>query len=995
VTSLFLNGFSTTASFIGGGSIFLSLTITHFWYGLTRYPSVWNNFVSDGLVGSTTDENFAEIRDICSYYYDSQKETNSQMEAFLVTLPFTFIYHFNAYVLTLVYFVFVGGIQPERAGKRNAPSSITVSVFASNFMVVLLWFLGGKIGVVLSTATKIFNQNFYNALLFRRSFKDFALSFVFGNVLVIQDKDSSAARATAVASAFTVGASGIALAQVAHLRGLDAGSATEEKENNSQRTLTKSNKGKDKRGQSLSLSPDSTLRDTSFSDGLVDPSSPTGSAQDASSPTQAHNKREGADLPTGQTDNSIVASEEGGLVNDDGNVAANRESKLEGRDGSMRTSVIYEGSSSSRLKHIATIYSDNETSVRIDTYPSGMEKTAEQHSRDAPNFSKKTEISVSGKKDIDDSSTDFLNPSDVHIDLENHPGTIAWRNCISDAVEKFPIKAYTFRKHNWVMKKMQGRAFFVKENGNPRRKLNRSEIKMRSKIFHEKQNDLRKQIAGILTDLKDLKKNHNSSKSSSDHSRNSKKSTVPIEVDEKPLGILTKESSVDEEKKKREKLKGDAASAAKDSLVESSKESTISTLTQSNPPLPINPESRSTPWIQGPTEEARDVNTTGATENDSNHLRNSIYRILEYTSWLENLNPLREGDGTPLNKSRNQGEEAGDKGEGGAHTSPAEITADEVATGGIELVRDTPYWHSLVDDMPTQRRLGVPSSIRKRSDGVCNGKDPPKTIHWDVEKRHFIDTADVKSTDGRKLPPLWRRALHMKKGNARKGQYLSSDEPVEKHAEAVPTKARRRNGVSFWRKRRSIDVIIVDEEQQQQQTPEDFVPNRLKKEKSFEPIRYAKESRHEEADERVGIHRTGRDSTPKRNPRGKVGNINDDSRREAPVISPRSRPLSPYEQILTIIDKEYLEAWEGGDSCSQSGERSDPSEYPEDSRTGDLVKDGGGGKCCTMKNTMTCDDSFGFAGACAVRTASDDVGLNPLDDDVRDVGLPSETVGSF
>lgn len=1010
VMSLFLNGFSIPASILGATSLFLSLTITHFWYGISRYPSIWNNYVSSDLVGSRLDKNFAEIRDICGCYHNGHNRSDSQLAAFLITLPFTFLYHINGFGMTLIFRTFGVSPSPDEVDGTNIPQSISVSVHVTNIIMVLLWFLGGNVGVALATATTIFNQKFYNSLFFRRSFKDFLLSFVFGNVLVIQDKDNSSVRSRKNSRRAIIGASGFGLVAESRGNGLEALKSSNEKETSSQRTLTKSNMFKDKWVPSKSRSVDDSARSdgktssTDISDvlnnlrrGTDEASSSTSEMKNDSSHRLSTFSRS---TPSG--DNSIVASPDEDVV---GNELCNEAVNRDDKSSELASFRSAEDSCSHRgLQHIATVFaSDIEKSERTVAEPTDL------NASDDPIITKQMDDGASQQEDEDDDkcSANFLNPFDVHIDIENHPGTIAWRNCVSDAVEKFPIKAYTFRKHNWIMKKMHGRQFFVKENGNPRRKLNRPEIKKRCKIVHEKQLDLRKQIAGILTDLKDLKKNHNSSKSNSDHSRNSKKSVIPMENHEKPLAILSQHSSVDEEQKRLEKQKLDAASAAKDSQVESSKESTISTLTQSNPPRSV--EARSTPWIQGAADDVvKDVKTTGATENNSDHMNRVINDILNYTSWLENLNPLRESVGNQLEKHKKEG----DMSAGGRQnveelrdqTLP-EKQVYEVANGGIELVKDMPYWRTFVEDIPKKRTKAMRAPTPPQTGHVVASQEPPKTIHWDIENRQFIDTADVKTRERRKVFPLWRLAIRNKKVNDKKKKSrdtTTNKKPVGNFVEAsspTTTKERSRNGVSFWRKKKALDiaVIVSDDGYVDSSPPADGgLIHQLKHGKTMNQRLHVTNSIVDERDEWVDGHRRvctsptrGRIPSPKRSPTQynlDGGNNNGETPRQAPpnTTLPGSQRIPSYDQIFKTMEEKYLKNWKSEatsseNSCSESGAStmydtvdSHANSLCYDTKDKPLSGRGGGGNSlldrrCTPPNCgMECGALDGINAVCAL-----------------------------
>jgi hypothetical protein len=671
------------------------------------------------------DENFAELRDVCSYYCNGHARTKPQLGAFVISLPFTLIYHLNAFSITSAYYCC--GV-PTNGSKF--PSPIPLSIHLSNIMVICVWFLGGRAGLILTTAAKLFNQNFYNSLLFKRSLKDFLLSFVFGNVLVIQEKRHNTR------------------SPVITLRD-EAEAASKQ---------TPEDVDIEEGGQFNHSDPLVKQRNVAFAE--------------VESQLLKSNETDGLSLPSSV--NSLVEKESWNPSGVRISIEENRD--LQGPDVICKQShpIIEDSVSAHQLQYLGAI---NAASTEKDETVR-QQRTFSNPTRNSGIFTmtKKAvgRLSTDEKREIK-LSDEFLNPSDIHIDIENHPGTVAFRNVINDAISKFPTKTYTFRKHSWVMRKLHGRYFFVKENGERRRKLGRVEAKQRCKLFHDKQALLRSEIAGILTDLKVLKKNHTNSKSNSDHSRNSK--TIPEEIRKNLSSILRNVSSHDKNEKHlrtkdintRHNL--ESASTAKDSHVdshvESSKESTISTLTQSNGTFPPN-GARSTPWIKGMADELKVLNET-TRAGGSTHLREAINGLLAYTSWLENLNPLRESNVDAPNKT-NMKELTEREGDGLlAKRQQSGIMTEgtaEANTGGFEKIND-PYWHTLVEEQPKKRKLTTkfPKKTIERETELNTpiGEHPPNTIQWNKNTKKNICEDNFSSKESVRLFPLWRRAFRRSK----------------------------------------------------------------------------------------------------------------------------------------------------------------------------------------------------------------------------------------
>jgi hypothetical protein len=874
--------------------------------------------VPKGLKGSKMDENFAEIRDVCSYFCNGHNRTKPQLGAFILSLPFTFLYHFNAFLTTLVYY----SCGLPTAGSRF-PSPIPLSIFISNFMMVCFWFLGGKVGFIATTAATIFNQNFYNSLLFKRSLKDFLLSFIFGNVLVIQDKRPDRIRAVI--------------------------------------------KGK----QVIATAPKQTSSSIDIEGGeTLDGSRASTKSKDqvaVGGDKSVVKENDGAVFSTSSSANSLVEKGRKDPAQARTSVEETRDLDASDMQDHQLQPTSDDSASSHKLQHLATINAastEREATVR-------EERTKEIPKSTSIMFAMPRRITATSQNDLmreeERVQDEFLNPSDIHLDIENHPGTVAFRNVVNDAIAKFPTKAYTFRKHNWIMKKLHGRYFFIREVGAPRRKLGRAEVKKRCKMFHDKQTLLRSEIAGILNDLKDLKKNHTNSKSNSDHSRNSKK--VPPEITEKLSAILKNNSSHDQKDHRQQRNPHsrqnlESASTAKDSHgdshVESSKESTISTLTQSNGTFPPTSGARSTPWMRGPADELKELNET-TPAGDSTHLRDAINGLLEYTSWLENLNPLRESKVEDNEKTnmKDLTEQEGDElltkrqqsgilseGTGGANT------------GGVDKAKD-PYWHTLVDEPPTKRNFitKFPKKEGKQRDdaGFDNSLEhrdlPLDTINWDKSTRKFIDSADVPPEERFRLIPLWRRALRNRK--------KTKESPRTTLDHSTNLREGKR-GPSFWRKKKSSEANIVEVRSDKMISPRSRKMDPPAS--NWETVSPTYPERRDDENRAVQSPRHSKKRSSHMSPKSSSEPVIEE-RQDFPTTS-----LSPQIDQILGMDDDFLQQWDGE---SMSMNQTNSAASSKFQATVPSVKEHTGGSFAFCRSNGC--DAFGACGLPNASTDADDI----------------------
>lgn len=598
-----------------------------------------------GLKGSTLDRNFSEIREICSYHHNGHDRTNSQMLPFVITLPFTILFHMIAFLVTTAYFLL--GISRYGGKERTFPDPVVTSIFLSNASITSLWLLGGKAGIVFATLTIFFNQKAYNSLLFKRNFKDFCLSLVWGNLLVVHAK-------------LKTDGTEIALSEKSIGRDIEEGM---------QQITTESNVGEYKQYSPVPLPP--PIR---FLPPLL------GASSSSSANSLADQKTATPTNVSAVTQQNLLSMRNANafsLHNDDERIKANKnnesppesfidETVSQQSKEALRQLVTMKLAPQNLEKNIGLekdVDGVKQNKVDIEIKTEEVERSTKSSKKKFFGLSRRmfssprNKYNQSKKKcfetQVDDElSVEFVNPSDIHLDIENHPGTIEWRNVIFESTQRFKIKSYTLRKHNWVMNQMHRKTFFVKEYGERRRKLKRKEIKERCKAFHDKQLHLNSQISVILDDLKDLKKNHNNSKSMSDHTRNSFAYKIPSQIKEKPRNLPNMPSTGEENRTHKENYtmsdynhqtpkKYDAASTANESLVDSSKDSTISTLTQSFILSDYPDDARSSPGEMN-------IPSDKETIDSSSTFRDAINGLLQCTPWIDNMNMLKEAGSIEL-----------------------------------------------------------------------------------------------------------------------------------------------------------------------------------------------------------------------------------------------------------------------------------------------------------------------------------------------------------
>jgi hypothetical protein len=343
-------------------------------------------------------------------------------------MPFTIFNH-------IIVYAFFQICQVARTfGHAGDDNDFSVSavwgIYVVNVGMAVVWLAGGPFLMALTAAILIFNQNFYNSLLFRRSFEDFGLSLVFGNFLTVQltveDAPVFNEEATDVSSELSL--------EVGRVDKGNSICASEERK--SQLSAPKSSSKEEPAAEKTT--PCVFLSSDSLFEGLDD-------------------------------------------------------SQPSPEDEIMRKREI------SRTKDndfILTVNQGSETvSDTLTEFTDAFDK-----SQASPQLSYSTNRDPLLEKSP-------LNPLDVYFEYETHSGTTAWRNTILEATQKFPGSQYSHRKHNWVIRNLEGSDFYTKDSSSWQ-KVNSVEVKRRCKDFYEKQVHLHGEITNIKNGLKDLKKNH-------------------------------------------------------------------------------------------------------------------------------------------------------------------------------------------------------------------------------------------------------------------------------------------------------------------------------------------------------------------------------------------------------------------------------------------------------------------------------------------------------
>jgi hypothetical protein len=714
-----------------------------------------------------------------------------------------------AFLVTTAYFLF--GLSRYGGTERRIPDPVITSIFLSNAAISSLWLLGGKAGIVFATLTIFFNQKAYNSLLFKRNFKDFCLSLVLGNLLVVNTK-------------LTTDGTEIALSEKSI--GCDI-------EEGTQQITTESSAGEDKQYSPITLPP--PIR---FLPPLL------GASSSSSANSLADQKAVTSTNFSAATQQNFLT-----MMNDNAFCLKNKDERIkENQNNASQPEIFSDETSSKQPKEalrqlVVTVKPAPQIVENNAVFETVLEKDAEDVKQNKMDVEIKTEeverSTKSSKKNFfglsrrmfssprnknnqnkkhgfetqggDELSVEFLNPSDIHLDIENHPGTIEWRNVISESIQRFKIKSYTLRKHNWVMNQMHRKTIFTKEYGERRRKLKRKEIKERCKAFHDKQLHLNSQISVILDDLKDLKKNLNNSKSNSDHTRNSLAYNEPLQIKEKPSTgeeYRAHKTNYTMSDSNYQTPKCDAASTAKESLVESFKDSTISTLTQSfNYP----DDARSRPG-EIPSEKTIDSSLT---------FREAINGLLECSPWIDNMNMLKEAGSKEMNDEKKTPKKNGTQ------------------TNG----RHQQYVFS------ENVRIVVEDGNRK------DGSNAPRKPYWRnfVEEESKVETSDelIPNVD---LPPWKRRKSYPWRSDLQKKK-LEKARENRSQSKAVALKQTKRV-ISIWKKKkRKIEPyqqVVLEEKKK------DSFRN-LKTNENENKDTFCRDDRHEVVGKHRGIGDNRRD----------------------------------------------------------------------------------------------------------------------------------------
>lgn len=96
---------------------------------------------------------------------------------------------------------------------------------------------------------------------------------------------------------------------------------------------------------------------------------------------------------------------------------------------------------------------------------------------------------------------------DVYTELETQTGTLAWKNAIQEATQKFAGSTFVDAHNDWILKQLGNRDFYVGSVEYGWTKLNPVQVREKCKESYEKQVQVNGEIKSILNGLKDLRRN--------------------------------------------------------------------------------------------------------------------------------------------------------------------------------------------------------------------------------------------------------------------------------------------------------------------------------------------------------------------------------------------------------------------------------------------------------------------------------------------------------
>ena len=679
---------------------------------MARYPSIWNKYVPPSLKGSTSDKNFKEIKDICGYHHNGHYEMNSQFVPFVVTFPFTIIFHATAFLVTAGY-ALLKMMNIDLRKTKFFRDPVITSIFVSNSFISSIWLFGGTAGMIYAIMTIYFNQKAYNSLLFKKDTKSFFLSLVFGNLVVVS-RNTSAIEAE------------IALSERKAEIDLEEGLQRK----------TAAMVDKDLQQIAASVKPMRYLPPL------------LGASSSSSTKDDETDKNMAPDNISEIIDKITVEQQKDNKPFDESSEKESPAEVFTDEDVASQPSNVVPlqfSTVSSLLQDLQDLQNATNIGIKKINHKEPIMEEPE-YSKDK---SKKGFLGLSrrifrkkgyiAEDHFDDQiSVESLNPLDVYLDKENHTGTVEWRNIIIESTQRFKIRSYTMQKHNWVLRKMRGRSFFVTGDGKRQRKLKRKEIKFHCQKLHDKQLVLASQINGILDDLRGMRENVstkrciNQSLSRSERSKLSL-SKLPSQVIQTKKG-LTRVMTTEEGLKikffmssKNETPKLEGAESGKDSLGES-RDSTISTLTNSMDDPPQLDQQSSEFLLDQPEQldlsdellldqsEQLDHNKTEGCTNenkekvlqpggDSASLKDTIDDLLKCGDWAENINvlkdpkPLQKSDSLidPKNATENSAEQEQLQQNKDSQSPPDEEEPIGAHRGGATEANNKPYWQNYVE----------------------------------------------------------------------------------------------------------------------------------------------------------------------------------------------------------------------------------------------------------------------------------------------------------
>lgn len=193
---------------VGAISLWIANINLHWWYGYLRYPS-FNMCCANGC-GTSADresghQEFNELRDVCSYFLHGDYLRRSQVLQFMLASPVLMFNNLAAITGSILCCICMCATNREEkthytpthiitttrdihSAEEIQTTSAVFGIFVLTAVYPLLFGAPqGRLGPVIATLFHFVNLHYYNSLLFRKSFIEFLIDGITGNLFAVVD----------------------------------------------------------------------------------------------------------------------------------------------------------------------------------------------------------------------------------------------------------------------------------------------------------------------------------------------------------------------------------------------------------------------------------------------------------------------------------------------------------------------------------------------------------------------------------------------------------------------------------------------------------------------------------------------------------------------------------------------------------------------------------------------------------------------------------------